>query len=106
MSKKKTKRNKIISDYRKRLQILEARERREKIFADSGVEQMAVEKKLSPVSIQKTKRKIQEKTELSVFEKQELHRNALFIKKDLRKTVILSIVGMGILFGLYVIAPF
>jgi hypothetical protein len=101
---KKTKKNKIISDYRKRLQILEVRERREKEFVEIPVQENIREVK--QLSSQKVKRVSEEKVSLTTLEKQELNRNAAFVKKDLKKTIVLSIVGMGILFGLYFIAPF
>ena len=93
---KKTKKKKIISDYRRRLQILEARERRNQVRLDEPVKQEdAQENKLSAQTNQ-IKRVV-----LSSLEREQLEKNTVYFARDLKKTLVLSVIGLGVIFGLY-----
>ncbi|KKR71761.1 MAG: hypothetical protein UU81_C0037G0008 [Microgenomates group bacterium GW2011_GWC1_41_8] len=93
---RKTKKKKIISDYRRRLQILEARERRNQVRLDEPVKQEdAQENKLSAQTNQ-IKRVV-----LSSLEREQLEKNTVYFARDLKKTLVLSVIGLGVIFGLY-----
>ena len=93
---RKTKKKKIISDYRRRLQILEARERRNQVLLDEPVKQEdAQENKLSAQTNQ-IKRVV-----LSSLEREQLEKNTVYFARDLKKTLVLSVIGLGVIFGLY-----
>ena len=97
---KKTKKKKIISDYRRRLQILEAREHRNEIRLDTEAPKQRVAERTPSEPAEKSNERA-----LSSFEREQLDENARYIAKDLKRTLFLSVIGIAVIFGLYFFAP-
>ena len=101
MTKKKTKKDKVIAEYRKRARLLETQKRREAsleklVFVEDKTSVNRVQKERSALPVKKS-------YTLSASEKDSLVRQARLISGDLRKTVILSVIGVGIIIVLYVV---
>ncbi|MBI4137023.1 hypothetical protein HY469_03080 [Candidatus Roizmanbacteria bacterium] len=84
---KKSKKKKIISDYRRKLQLLRAQERRSEV-------------KPEPVPV-RTPEKSEQRQVISSLERESLQRQTAYVMKDLKKTLTLSVIGIGIIVGLY-----
>lgn len=97
---KKTKKEKIISDYRKRMQLLKLEEH------SAGVQLVEPVKSETPV-VRKASAHTEPvfRTKLTSLEREGLMQQAMLISRDLKKTLALSVVGIGILVGLYFFAP-
>ena len=108
MAKKKTKKRKVISDYRRKLKLLETQKRRRSVVTKSPEMEFVVSESKEPVIKRTVRQQAKEEVKqvhLTDFEAEELAVQAIRVKKDLRKTVVFSLIGFAILFGLYFFAP-
>ena len=97
---KKTKKKKIIADYRRKLQILEVQQHRNELRLDEPVKKKVAQENRSAVPIVQTKQ-----ITLSSLERESLEKQAQHIARDLKRTLLLSVIGIGVIFGLYFFAP-
>ena len=98
---RKTKKKKIISDYRRKLKLLENQTKRTNVFTvddqHESVEKIPFLRRADRVETKKASPVVS----YTSIDKREMDKQTKLIANDLKKTVVLSVIGVGFLVALY-----